>query len=76
MLKNRTASLSIDLSEKSIPNVYVSATLIKPHGETDMPLTVAHGYKSVNVEEASRKIPDKNYCSKKCSFAKQAKSYG
>jgi len=58
-VKNRTASLSLNLSEKSIPNVYVSATLIKPHGESDMPLTVAHGYKSVNVEQASRKIPVK-----------------
>ncbi len=58
-VKNRSASLSINLNKKSIPNVYVSATLIKPHQESEMPLTVAHGYKSIQVEESARKIPVK-----------------
>ncbi len=58
-VKNRAASLSVNLNEKSIPNVYITATLIKPHTESDMPLTVAHGYKPILVQELSRKIPVK-----------------
>jgi len=58
-VKNRAASISIQLNEKSIPNVYITATLIKPHAESEMPLTVAHGFKPILVEELSRKIPVK-----------------
>ena len=58
-VKNRSASLTVSLSEKSIPNIYITATLIKPHTESEMPLTVAHGYKPINVEQLSRKIPVK-----------------
>ncbi|MEO5562175.1 MAG: alpha-2-macroglobulin family protein, partial [Chitinophagaceae bacterium] len=40
-----------------VPNAYVTATLIKPHEMSDIPLTVAHGFQNVKVEEKSRKIP-------------------
>jgi len=53
----RTASLSLPLTVEDIPNVYITATLIKPHELSDIPLTVAHGYQSVKVEEKDRKIP-------------------
>jgi uncharacterized protein YfaS (alpha-2-macroglobulin family) len=56
-VKNRAASLTVDLGNKHLPNVYVTATLIKPHTETEMPLTVAHGYQSLTVEDAERKLP-------------------
>jgi uncharacterized protein YfaS (alpha-2-macroglobulin family) len=36
--------------------VYITATLIKPHEVSDIPLTVAHGFKNVTVEEKNRKI--------------------
>lgn len=58
-VKNRSASLNISLKEEAIPNIYITATLLKPHTVTDMPLTVAHGYKPILVEKTSRKIPVK-----------------
>lgn len=56
-VENRTASVDLKLSAEHLPNVYVTATLIKPHEVSDMPLTVAHGFQSIRVEETSRKIP-------------------
>ncbi len=53
----RTASLDLPLTTDDIPNVYITATLIKPHELSDIPLTVAHGYQSVKVEAKERKIP-------------------
>ncbi|HLP20516.1 MAG TPA: alpha-2-macroglobulin family protein, partial [Chitinophagales bacterium] len=54
---NRSATVTFSLKTEDLPNAYITATLIKPHEESDMPLTVAHGFKSVTVEETSRKIP-------------------
>lgn len=56
-VENRTASITFDLKSEALPNAYVTATLIKPHEESDMPLTVAHGFMSIPVEETARKIP-------------------
>lgn len=53
----RTASLDLPLNTDDLPNVYITATLIKPHELSDIPLTVAHGYQSVKVEAKERKIP-------------------
>ncbi len=53
----RTASMDLKLGSEHVPNVYVTATLIKPHEVTDMPLTVAHGFQNISVEETGRKIP-------------------
>lgn len=53
----RLAELKLPLTKKEIPNIYVSATLIKPHHESEMPLTVAHGYVSLNVSNPQTKIP-------------------
>lgn len=55
-VENRTASVDLKMSAEHLPNVYITATLIKPHEVSEIPLTVAHGYKSVKVEEKSRKI--------------------
>jgi len=52
----RTVSLDLPLSPGTIPNVYITATLIKPHELSDIPLTVAHGFQSVKVEEKDRRI--------------------
>jgi uncharacterized protein YfaS (alpha-2-macroglobulin family) len=54
---NRTASLDMKLTGEHVPNVYVTATLIKPHLVSDIPLTVAHGFKNISVQEKSRKMP-------------------
>jgi alpha-2-macroglobulin len=56
-VSNRSASLDLNLSGDHVPNVYITATLIKPHEVSDIPLTVAHGFQNVTVEERSRKIP-------------------
>lgn len=53
---NRDASLDLNLSGEHVPNFYITATLIKPHEMTDIPLTVAHGFKNVTVEDAKRKM--------------------
>jgi uncharacterized protein YfaS (alpha-2-macroglobulin family) len=46
----RQAHVSLPLTADDIPNVYITATLIKPHELSDIPLTVAHGFQSVKVE--------------------------
>ncbi len=55
-VKDRQASVDLKLTADHLPNVYVTATLIKPHDVSDIPLTVAHGYKSIRVEEKQRKM--------------------
>jgi uncharacterized protein YfaS (alpha-2-macroglobulin family) len=55
-VEKRTATMELKLSSEHVPNVYVSATLIKPHEVTDMPLTVAHGFQNLSVEEKDRRI--------------------
>lgn len=55
-VSNRTASVNLKLNGEHVPNAYITATLIKPHEVSDIPLTVAHGFKNVTVEEKSRKI--------------------
>ncbi len=55
-VSNRTASVDFNLTSDHVPNVYITATLIKPHEVSDIPLTVAHGFKNVTVEDKSRKI--------------------
>ncbi len=56
-IDKRTASIELPLNAEDIPNVYITATLIKPHDISDIPLTVAHGFQSIKVEEKERKIP-------------------
>ncbi len=53
---DRSASVDLPLTKDHLPNVYVTATLFKPHGVSDIPLTVAHGFKGLRVEEKDRKI--------------------
>ena len=53
----KSASLTIPIKEEYLPNVYISATLIKPNGESSIPLTVGHGYKALLVENKATKLP-------------------
>ena len=55
-VSNRTASVDLKLSGEHVPNVYITATLIKPHEVSNIPLTVAHGFQNVTVEDKGRKI--------------------
>ena len=67
-VSNRSASLDLKLTGDHVPNVYITATLIKPHEVSDIPLTVAHGFQNVTVEEKSRKIPVEIIAKKNGSF--------
>ncbi len=55
-VEKRSASVDFSISAEHLPNVFITATLIKPHETSDIPLTVAHGFQSVRVEEKSRKM--------------------
>ena len=55
--KNKTASISLKTDGDYLPNVYVTATLFRPMDASDMPLTVAHGFKSVAVENKNNHLP-------------------
>lgn len=52
----RTATLDMKLAADFVPNIYITATLIKPHEVSDIPLTVAHGFQALKVGEKSRRI--------------------
>lgn len=53
----KLASIDLKLTSAYVPNIYVTATLIKPHEISGIPLTVAHGFQNLKVEEKGRKIP-------------------
>lgn len=53
----KAASLSIDIKEDYLPNIYVSATLFRPLDDGSMPLTVAHGVVSLSVEKPVTRLP-------------------
>jgi hypothetical protein len=59
---NKTASFNLKLEDKHVPNVYISATLIKPNVNDGMPLTVAYGFAPVLVENPDNKIPIEIIC--------------
>jgi uncharacterized protein YfaS (alpha-2-macroglobulin family) len=54
---NRSASLTLNTKDTWLPNVYISATLIRPMDDNDLPLTVAHGFKNIKVENSKNKLP-------------------
>ncbi len=53
-VSGRAASLDLKMTDAHMPNVYITASLIKPHTQSDIPLTVAHGFQSVKVDAKSR----------------------
>lgn len=53
----RSASLDLRIKEEHLPNIYVTATLIKAHDVSEIPLTVAHGFKSITVKDNRKNIP-------------------
>lgn len=54
--ENKAAQFDLDIQDKYLPNVFISATLFKPQQTSDIPLTVAHGYAPMIVEKASTKL--------------------
>ncbi|WP_118950185.1 alpha-2-macroglobulin family protein [Taibaiella helva] len=55
--ENKSASLKLKATDAYLPNVYVSATLFRPMDASDMPLTVAHGFRNIKVEARQNKLP-------------------
>lgn len=55
-VKDGNASLRLPIRDAFLPNVYVTATLIRGLNGPPLPLTVAHGYRSLKVEKADRKL--------------------
>ena len=54
--KDRAAKLNLSIKDEYLPNVYISATLIKPNVNQRIPLTVAHGYQNISVNKDENKI--------------------
>ncbi|MCS6794672.1 MAG: MG2 domain-containing protein, partial [Raineya sp.] len=54
--EKKAASFNLRIADDYLPNIYVSATLIKPHTNSAIPLTVAHGYLPLKVEPSRHKI--------------------
>ncbi|MDZ4744630.1 MAG: MG2 domain-containing protein [bacterium] len=53
----RSAAMELKIQESFAPNVFIAATLIKPHAKSDMPLTVAHGYQPLLVKRPKSVLP-------------------
>ncbi len=54
---NKAAEFSFRIGDAHLPNVYVTATLIRPLDASNMPLMVAHGFAPVRVENADTQLP-------------------
>lgn len=53
----KSATLALAVKEEYLPNVYISATLIKPLDDNTIPLTVAHGFAPLRAEDPSTRLP-------------------
>lgn len=53
----RSAMLDLPLQDAHVPNVYLTATLFKPHKVSDMPLTSAHGFAPIIVNQPKNELP-------------------
>ncbi|MDD5508130.1 MAG: MG2 domain-containing protein [Bacteroidales bacterium] len=54
--QDKAASISFPVTDDYVPNVYISATAIRKIGLDDLPITVAHGYLSMEVEKKENKL--------------------
>lgn len=50
------ASMNLKIIGKYLPNVYLSATLIRKNDASGLPLTVGHGYASLKVDDPKLKL--------------------
>jgi uncharacterized protein YfaS (alpha-2-macroglobulin family) len=54
---NKSAAFSFSVGSEHLPNAFITATLIRPLDNSNLPLTVAHGFASVKVEDDDTKLP-------------------
>ncbi len=57
--KERAAELRLKFRQHYVPTVYVAATLIRPHGSSPQPLTVAYGFLPLVVRQPDDRLPVK-----------------
>ena len=50
------ASMNLKITGKHLPNIYLSATLIRKNDGSGLPLTVGHGYASLKVDDPGLKL--------------------
>ncbi len=55
--ENKSAEITIDLGALHLPNVYITATLIRAMNQPELPLMSAHGMKTIKVDDPKRRIP-------------------
>jgi alpha-2-macroglobulin len=51
--QNKTANLNLPIKEGHLPNIFISATILRQMDDVQLPLTVAHGYVSLKTEQKS-----------------------
>ncbi len=55
--REKTAELNLDIKDSYLPNIYVSAVLIKPLVDISIPINVAYGYLPIKVDKKSTILP-------------------
>lgn len=55
--ENKSAEFSFSVDDEHLPNVYVTATLIRAMDNVNLPLTVAHGFAPVPVSNPATRLP-------------------
>lgn len=53
----KTAKLTLPVKPEYLPNVYISATLLRPLDDGSLPLKVAHEYANLAITNSSQKLP-------------------
>ncbi len=57
-VKNKSYQLDLPIKDDFLPNVYITATLFKPHSiSVETPFLVGHGFASIKVDKISNKLP-------------------
>ncbi len=53
---SKALAFDLDITKDMLPNVYITATLFRPHEQSELPLTVAHGFVPIKVDDPKREI--------------------
>jgi len=59
MTDKKAAVLELPIDDAHVPNIYVTATLLKPLTDQSVPITTAHGVASISVEKPKTRLPIK-----------------
>jgi alpha-2-macroglobulin len=55
--KNKSVEMNFKLTDAHLPNMYVTATLIRSMNQPELPLMSAHGMAAIKVDDEKRTIP-------------------